>query len=64
MIDIDKPIESSAIDDVFLRKLFVLGKTYGWSGDYVEIKDFIDYAFKLANHISPSDKEFEPFDID
>lgn len=63
MINITTPITRNELDDEFLRKLFLLGKTYGWSGDYVEVKDFIDYAFKMSGNISPTDAEYEPFDI-
>lgn len=64
MIDITKPITRKELDDEFLKKLFILGKTYGSSGDYVEVKDFIDYAFKMSGNICPSDLEYEPFETE
>lgn len=64
MIDITKPITRDDLDDVFLRKLFVLSKTYGNNGDYDEIKDFVSYAFNVAKHIGPSDEELKPFIVE
>ena len=61
MIDINVPITPNDLNHEFLRKLYVLGKTYGNNGDYEEVKDFITYAFSLAKEISPSDTEYEPF---
>lgn len=61
MIDVTQPIDPKDLNDEFLRMLFVLAKTYGHSGDYTEVKDFVDFAFKKSGQISPTDIEYEPF---
>lgn len=64
MFDITKPITQKDLDDEFLRKLITLAKTRGWYGDYSEVCDFVDFAFKLSGNIPPSSKDYEPFDED
>jgi hypothetical protein len=62
MIDSNHPITKKNIDLKFLETLLVLGKTYGGKGNYTEVKDFIDFSFKLANQSPPSEKDYEPFE--
>lgn len=49
------------IDDVFLKKLVEAGRVYGWSGDYEEVADFIQWCFDLVGKEAP---DLEPFDND
>lgn len=62
MISIYEPISAHDLDHVFLRKLFVLAKTYASSSDdYEEIMDLVIYAFLRGAETPPSDIELEGF---
>lgn len=49
------------VDDAFLKKLVEVARKYGWSGDYVEVRDFVQYCFREASKTPPTDEELEPF---
>ncbi len=57
----NKPITPKELDEDFLFRLYLLARTYGNKGDFNEIKNFVDYAFQVAQKQSPSDEEYEPF---
>lgn len=51
------------LDDEFLEKLVEIARIYGWSGDYIEIGQFIIYLHKIAG-INISHKDIEPYEED
>jgi hypothetical protein len=51
------------LDDEFLKKLVEIARIYGWSGDYMEIGQFIMYLHKIAG-INISHKDIEPYEDD
>ncbi len=49
------------VDEGFLDKLAEIGRLYGWQGDYVEIKEFIN---TLHLHYGINDVDLEPYNLD
>ena len=43
------------LDDEFLNKLLEVGKLYGWSGDYVEIGNFIEELHRKKGITIPNE---------
>jgi hypothetical protein len=46
----------------FLEELVEKARNYGWSGDYVEVIDFVQWCFQEKGEKPPTDKELEPTD--
>lgn len=57
----NKPVTLKEMDEDFLYRLYLLAKTYGHEGDYTEVKDFVDFAYRIAKKQSPSNADYEPF---
>ena len=51
------------LDDEFLKKLVEIARIYGWSGDYMEIGQFIMYLHEIVG-INISHKDIEPYEED
>ena len=51
------------LDYEFLNKLVEIARIYGWSGDYMEIGEFIMYLHKIAG-IKITHKDIEPYEYD
>ena len=48
------------LDKEFLDKLLEIGKLFGWSGDYIEISNFIE---ELHRYHGINKVDTEPYDI-
>ena len=48
------------VNDAFLKKLVETAREYGWDGDYVEVRDFVQRCFQELNKKPPTDEELEP----
>jgi len=48
----------------FFEVLVQAAKTIGWSGDYVEVRDFVNEVRRLAGLNILTDEELEPFPYD
>lgn len=46
--------------DRFLSKLTKIARLYGWEGDYVEVRGFVEYLFVNRDKAVP---ETEPFNV-
>lgn len=53
----------SKLTPEFLETLKEVGKLYGWSGDYIEVRQFIEHCFdvagKYAGDLEPYEKFYE-----
>lgn len=49
--------------DVLIADLIELARTYGWSGDYSEVTDFVRWSIDQIDR-NPDDFELEPYDDD
>jgi hypothetical protein len=45
----------------FLRLLTHTARTYGWSGDYVEIIKFLEWCYRLAGQPRPTMEATVPY---
>lgn len=67
IVDLDKPIRFEDVDAEFLRKLFLLSKTYLaqetlTSKQISNVKDFVDYGFLQGRELSPTEVDYnKPF---
>ena len=52
------------LTDEFLEKLAEAGKVCGWSGDYHEISEFVEWCFDLAEKDRPTNMESYDYDYD
>jgi len=50
------------LTDEFLNNLIFIARCYGWGGDYIEIRDFVDWCHDKANKPKPTREEMEPYD--
>lgn len=48
------------LDKEFLDRLAEIAKLYGWSGDYHEIRDFIECLYELNESDAPN---LDPYEI-
>ena len=48
----------------FLQTLVQAARTYGWSGDYTEIYDFVRWCEEIAGKEQSKPEALEPFDDD
>lgn len=47
--------------DVLIADLVQLARTYGWEGDYMEIREFVEWSINYLGHNS-DDYELEPYE--
>lgn len=47
-------------DKQFIERLTLLARHYGWTGDYIEIQNFVEWAHKQYGLALPDD--LEPLD--
>lgn len=52
------------INEKFLTTLLYMAKSYGWTGDYVEIADFVKYCYHRGGKGDIDPHSLEPFDFD
>lgn len=52
------------IDTAFLKELVEQARKYGWIGDYVEVRDFVQHCFREADKTPPTDAELEPYELE
>ena len=62
MNTMDKNMEQHLTPE-FLESLKFLAKTYGWSGDYIEVGNFVQWAYEQAGKSITID-ELSPFEDD
>jgi hypothetical protein len=48
-------------DDIFLTALTEAAKLYGWTGDYTEIVNFVNWCFDLVKKPRPN---LDPYEFD
>lgn len=48
-------------DTAFLKELVEQARKYGWDGDYVEVRDFVQHCFREANKTPPTNAKLEPY---
>ncbi len=47
----------------FLTKLVEMAKAYGWSGDYIEIRDFVEFCITTEGQ-ELKDFNLEPYEVE
>lgn len=47
--------------NTFLKELVEQARKYGWDGDYVIVRGFVQYCFRKADKMPPTDTELEPY---
>lgn len=51
-------VENTATDD-FLTKLVDIARIYGWSGDYIEVENFIEFTYNARGLKMPDVTPYE-----